>query len=59
MCPDPLGPVSANAAIASNDVQDVMAGNFTYLDELQAAAVKSRKFRKDPYELPADGGEIK
>ncbi|KAI9288150.1 hypothetical protein BC943DRAFT_184973 [Umbelopsis sp. AD052] len=36
-----------------------MAGNFTYLDELQAAAVKSRKFRKDPYELPADSGEIK
>jgi hypothetical protein len=36
-----------------------MAGNFTYLDELQAAAVKSRKFRKDPYELPADGDEIK
>jgi hypothetical protein len=59
MCTDPLGPVSANAAIASDDVKDVMAGNFTYLDELQAAAIKSRKFRKDPYELPVDSGEIK
>lgn len=50
---------SANAAIASGDVKDVMSGNYTYLDELQAAAAKSRKFRKDPYELPEDSDEIK
>ncbi|GAB5586597.1 DNA repair protein rad2 [Umbelopsis nana] len=49
----------ANAAIASGDVKDVMSGNYTYLDELQAAAAKSRKFRKDPYELPEDSDEIK
>jgi hypothetical protein len=40
-------------------VKDVMTGNYTYLEELQAASAKSRKFRKDPYELPEDSGEIK
>ncbi|KAJ2964977.1 hypothetical protein NQZ79_g88 [Umbelopsis isabellina] len=45
-------------SIASGDVNDVLAGNYTYLDELQAAAAKSKKFRKDPYELPEDAGAI-
>ncbi|KAG2178106.1 hypothetical protein INT43_003359 [Umbelopsis isabellina] len=45
-------------SIASGDVNDVLAGNYTYLDELQAAAAKSKKFRKDPYELPEDEGAI-
>jgi hypothetical protein len=48
----------AQNSIASGDVNDVLAGNYTYLDELQAAAAKSRKFRKDPYELPEDTGAI-